>query len=283
MSRLIGKNVLQVGYSSWAPLNMYNWLSKKKLKKGVHVNLFLMMNDFTPHYWASNYSYFTTYSRPNGEDRVFILPEQKEETWLEWIFKRSFFYDHFKSLLGRLHRKGQQNGRNVLQISSNFFEIQTRPTLLQEIRNRFPVPILALDYLYFAFDPDCWSDETQQAVDNALEYTNRIVKFVHNRSGTVTVYLIPGGWSFHGECILGKQMPDYNFAPDTIVTSLGLAKCMKKQIEGNFVALEPVIKNLKRGDSEKWYFPQNGHWTPHAHSKLGHFLAKAYFEQRAGK
>lgn len=279
MSKKTGKTALQVGYSSWAPLNMYNWLSSQQIKKGVHINIFAMMNDFTPHYWASNYSYYVRYSKLVGDKRLFIIPEKKEETLWEKLKKRSFYLSKIYKIKNNLKTNYKvMNHKNIPQIVGLFNKVNTDLGVLEEAKRKCGIPLLAKDYIYLSFDSSCWPKPILDSVDNAILYLNKIIKQVKEGGGTITIYLIPGGWSFPGECLAGKQMPDYNFAPETIITSMGLADYLSLRIKTKLVPLEPIIKDLKHGDDQKWYFSQDGHWTAHAHQKLGEWIAKEFGE-----
>lgn len=255
--------ILQVGFSSWAPINMLKWLEDKELRKGVHVNIFVMINDFNPYDYWCNFSYHSrlkgdsTYNKSSDRKNVFLT------LWSQ-IAKRSFFYNKIRTLWHSLESTEIFNMR-ILNTHPNC-------ELLREIENSH-IESLTKGYAGFAFDSSCWNVFTKNVVDNAIIDINKIVDIVQSRGGSSTVYLVPAGWSFEGECRVGKSTDYYKMSENTRITSKGLSQYLQKHVRSPFVALEKVISEMKIGDSSKWYLPFEGHWNVHANQMLGIWMA----------
>jgi hypothetical protein len=285
--RLSGKRVLQFGYSSWSPIIYYNWLLGQKLKPGVIVNIFVMENDMTPAGGTSNASYHEQAVRDSRG--AFIFPGQQEHALKNLIKRHSWFYErvysrryvlqyHFSQFVHRIMAATavaqSSKGTPEKWLDGDFSTPGSDCTKLDTLRKQFEgLPeYLALDYLAFAFTRDCW-DETQKSdVESVIEDVNRIVDVVSRAGSRVNVLFVPPGWSFPGENLPGKADHHYLIREGTVITSEPLVEYLRSRIHVRVISLEAVIKELKTRHPGAWYFPQDGHWTPHAHRHLGAWL-----------
>lgn len=280
-SKNSGISALQIGCGSWAPVTEYNFIRGKKLKPGVVVNLFVVINDFTKYYLRSNIRYYTSFKNKlvNGKLKFIIKEKVKEREnnisrdWISYLIHRSYFmrkimYAHQQSKL-----KKKRNSTKYNYLNGDFSVLSNDCVTLNNIMNKNIAPATK-DYVEFSFNSSCWSDETISAVDNAISDIENIVEFVETAGGRVNVLLIPAGFSFANENMAGRRHEYYSISPNTAITTDGLAEYLEMNLSTNFISLEKVIKKLKIYDkTRKWYFSADGHWNKHAHSQIGIWLA----------
>ena len=268
--RLSGKRILQFGYSSWAPVIYYNWLLQQKLKPGVIVNLFVMANDVTPAGGTSNASYHKEAVRVTGG--AFVFPRQDEHSLKNLIKQSSWFYERVYSRRYELNYYLSPMPQKWLD--GDFSHPSSDCTKLDALRKWFKrlSRYLTIDYLAFAFTPECWDAPQKRDVESAIEDVNRIVELVTQVDGKVNVLFVPPGWSFPGENLIGKADRAYLMKENTVITTEPLVEYMRGRIHARVISLEAVIKKLKTHYPGAWYFPKDGHWTPHAHRHLGTWL-----------
>jgi len=280
-SRRSGVSALQIGYGSWAPITEYNFIRGKKLKPGVLVNLFVFMNDFTKTDYRSNIRYHTSFKNKliDGKIKFIVKVKEKERgekstishNWINYFVQRSYFMREIIYIYQQSKLKKKQNQSKYDSLNGDFSLLSSDLGMLNEITNKNINP-RAKDYVEFSFSSSCWPDETISAVDNAISDIENIVEFVETAGGRVNVFLIPAGFSFANEHMVGKK--HYNISPGTTITTDGLAEYLRKNLSTHFVSLEKVIDTLKKDNiTEKWYFPADGHWNKHAHNQLGIWLA----------
>lgn len=267
--QLSGERILQFGFSSWAPVIYYNWLLQQKFKLGVVVNLFVMVNDMTPAGGTSNASYHKEAVR--AKDGAFVFPgQQNAYSPKNFIKQRSWFYERVYSLRHEL----KQHFLQQKWLDGDFSNESSDCAKLDTMRERFKDASnqLVIDYLAFAFTPECWDESQRRDVESAIEDINRIVELVAQVDGKVNVFIVPAGWSFPGENLVGKALHMYLMSENTVITTEPLVEYMRRKIHARVISLEDVIKMLKSQYPGKWYFPKDGHWTSHAHRHLGAWL-----------
>lgn len=292
-ARGTGKAVLDFGYSSWAPFVYFNWMARQKLRRGVRVNVFVMVNDMTPNYPNSSLNY-RRQAKPDGKG-LYHFDAPPRDNSIEGILSRySYFYNkvllirhriliakyftQYNLLNGlRANQSMDQNPGNELPWLDGEFSVPSDDcTVLDRYRMQQPFQYLpgylTVDYLSFVFSPDCWSAEQRAEVHATAEDLNRIIEFVERVHGSVRVYIIPAGFSFYGENLIGKS--EHRLRPNTTITSLPVSIYLAKLVRAPVVPLEPVIKEQKARYPGLFYFPRDGHWTPHAHYYLGQWLAE---------
>ena len=275
--RELGANALQVGYSSWAPITMLGWLKANLPKRGAHVNLFVMTNDFTPSYGWANINYYKHLVDPvAAEPRFKVLPNAALDTSLaRRMERRSFVWSRIKLARASIAKPVTPAMLSPALNDNAFARLDESCSPLSELEARkSALPSLLLDYVYFSRPRQCWPAEASVAVDHAVSDIRRIRDLLAERGVSLTVLLIPAGWAFPGEVISGKAAPAYyGLAEHVTVTQAGLARAVAARLADlDFVDLEPVIADLKRNDGAKWYFPADGHWTAHAQNELAKWL-----------
>jgi hypothetical protein len=292
MARAADKTVLEFGFSSWAPFIYYNWLARQQLRNGVRVNIFLMVNDMTPHGEDTTLSY-RKQARPDGHG-LYRFNAPPRDNSIEGILSRhSYFYTklpllHHVIVLVKefveydvFHRSRPASQINA-EISQEFpwldgdFSVPRREcAVLEDYRQRLPPNSfgnVTLDYLSFAFTPNCWEAEQRAEVHATAEDLNRIVDLIDRVNGSVRVYVVPPGWSFQGENLIGKMA--YRIRGKTTITTLPLSQYLGTLVRVPVIPLEPVITEQKARHPGLFYFPNDGHWTPHGHRYLGRWLAE---------
>jgi len=253
--------VLQVGYSSWAPITMRRWLESKKLKKHVHVNVFAMINDFTINYGKANIHYQNKINS-KGE---FNIPHQNTPTKIDKLKQNSFFYSKFKAIF---HSQATPPKKSS-ELSGTYEQKSSNCKILHKLKSK--ITDLTFNYLEFAFNNECWSEQTVSAVQSAVEDLKKIQILISSIDGTVTFYLIPAGWAFKDENIIGKQTSVYMINQETAITTLELSNYISNYLP--IINLENILKKFKKRNKKLLYFPLDGHWNKEAHRVIGHMLS----------
>lgn len=271
-----GRKVLQVGISSWAPAVYLNWLQNNPLKKGVEVNLFLMMNDVTERDPYSNMAYHRL-GRQTPEGLRFDFSYRLAIK--EFVRYRSFFYyTAWKIYDGWVNQPASSNSLSAVGggkwLDGDFSAPQRDCSRLASLADK--TEPMAYDYLVFAFDSACWPPGVREHVESAVSDLRKIKAAVEASHGKLRVLVVPSGWAFPGENIAGKETNHYHLKENTLITTLPLASYLRGEVGAPVIALEPVIRDMKRASSpgEKWFFNLDGHWTPYAHARLGEWLAR---------
>ncbi|MGI9326706.1 MAG: alginate O-acetyltransferase AlgX-related protein [Pseudomonadales bacterium] len=275
---------LQVGYSSWAPITMLNWFREHVSKPGSHVNLLLMTNDFIASYGNSNLGYYEHLKSSDAAYFEFNTTKAKsaDDSLLASLTRRSFFLSRWAQF--RKVAKAEKSKQALVNAKPSFdstafaaFDASCEPLPAYADR-REHLPTLLYDYLAFARPSKCWSSVQREAVDNAINDIERIRTLLQARKVSLSIYLIPAGWAFPEENMVGKASPRfYGIQAQATITHAGLGNHLASRLRNlDFVDLEPVIRQLKEEDSEHWYFPVDGHWTAHAQRRLATWLAERW-------
>lgn len=264
-SRLSGKRVLQFGHGSWAPILYKNWLPDQKLKPGVIVNLFISVIAAS----TKNASYHEEAIR--DKDGWFVFPGQESNySFKNYIKLRSWFYEKIYSRRSELYYLSMSNKQLVGDFSNPTSDC-SRLQALRKWSENFP-HYQTITYLVFAFRPECWSETEKRDVEGAIDDINQIVEQVTRAEGKVNVFIVPPGWSFPGENLIGKTTTYYMINEGSVITIEPLAEYMGGRIHARVISLETVIKKLKVQYPGTWYFPKDGHWTPYAYRHLAGWL-----------
>lgn len=291
MADVTGKAVLEFGNSSWAPFIYYNWLARQKLRKGVRVNIFVMVNDMTPHGENTTLSY-RKQAKPDGHG-LYRFDAPPRDNSIEGILSgHSYFYTKLPLLRRGIsfvtdfvkydvlnHPRpvpppNAEESQEFPWLEGDFSTPGQDCTVVEDYQQRLPPNLfdyLTLDYLSFAFPSYCWSADQQAEVHATAEDLNRIVDLVDRVKGSVRVYVVPPGWSFLGENLIGKMA--YRIREKATITTLPLSQYLGTLVRAPVISLEPAIKGLKARYPGLFYFPRDGHWTPSAHRYIGRWLA----------
>lgn len=265
---------LQVGYSSWAPIQMYNWIKRQSLQKGSTVNLFTMVNDYIPSYINSNYGYHKGASMGNDGFFHFIkykgkTPQPKRQE-LKWR-QKSFFLSRYDQILANKKRtvSFEKKFSKFKLLSGSFQQLGVN---CNQLDGWVDVAPLTYDYLSFSFANKCWRTEQIKAVDSAISDINMIYKYLNKQSVKLNLFIIPPGWSFTGENLAGKARATYKIEAETIITIQGLANYVAQQTNVKVVDLEPVINGFKDQSDKPMYLSLDGHWTKYMHDQLAGWM-----------
>jgi hypothetical protein len=274
MSRITGKKVLQVGFSSWAPIQYLNYLRNNEIREEAVVNVFLFTNDLMPSATSSNMHYrkqailsgdglyrFPDHAGKSAADR-YPLPLWKEKSAI-WgglrILKRRI--SDFQSL----HASSR-----YADLDEDYSEEQTDCSKLAMHQDVAP---LTYDYLAFAFSEECWSEEMLNEVDSGAEDLFAIRDIVEQARAQLNVFLIPAGWALRGELMLGRAAASYRIGSETVLTSMPLVSALNRR-GIPVISLEGILNEIKEeNENELLYFPADGHWTSFAHLKIGEWLS----------
>jgi len=267
--------VLQVGYSSWAPIQMYNWVIAQSIKAGSTVNLFTMVNDYIPSYRSSNYGYHKIALR--NADGSFYFSQykgNKNELKLRVVGwrERSFFFSRFDRLIKTKKRVAKLEKAFLKYSALVGDSFQLLGTNCKRLAEWTSVTPLTYDYLSFSFDSTCWTKEQVAAVDNAITDIDRIYAHLKKEGVRLNVFVIPPGWSFAGENMVGKGSAAYKIAPETVITTRGLMRYVSTHTKARVIDLEPVIDGFKIKSENKMYLRWDGHWTAEMQEQLAEWM-----------
>ena len=271
---LSGTRTLDVGFSSWAPINYLGWLVKHRPRPHVAINIFAMVNDFQV---GGNINYYS--SGAEIDEAGYPIFRKVLSTELK---RSSFIYRVYEQLHKMLlrYRIGAiyENSDGDPEVKDySYSRMSDNCRLLTEL----DAPPGAMSYIVFAFNPRCWSPNIKRAVTSAVLDLEKICKMGKDNSWMVTVFLVPSGWSFPNEIDIGRAMKYYGMSKDTVITTEGLFRYVRSRLQCETISLETVIRELQRKEerSKAWYFRLDGHWTPYAHEMLAKWLAERYRRQ----
>lgn len=284
LQKLTGLSVLSHGFSSWAPAIVSNWLRSHSLRAGQMVLYFVVVNDFTPGYIYNNLGYhdmaYGTVDVDGQSLLKFVPPNSSVPTVAPPIGYspriRSFFASRWDSLQNPYKESEQKPGYEL--IDASFVDGFEKCDAFTAKINSLPVKSLTVfDYIVFSQDRRCWPVAHKKTVASAVEDIKKAKTYLDGAGASLHVFLIPPGWSFPGENVLGKATDDYRLTPTSLVSQRGLAEALMTDLGSSgigFTDLEPIIFHMKKSDSENWYFPVDGHWTPHTHEQIATFLVE---------
>ena len=276
LARDLSRNVVTIGYSSWAPATQTNWLIQAPLKAGVHVAYFLMTNDLTPSYPNSNLRYHAEV--PDQDFPLEFQPQRADEpreaaelSFIDQLMARSFTLSAARAAWAATATPAATAPAAVRLLSRRLAAPQTCAAA-EAAADSLPPETWLLDYVLLSLPARCWPQPMLQGVDGAVADIALAYRHIAQIGGTMHVYLIPAGWAFDGENLVGKaSLPWFGLEADATIGQSGVAIYMERalaQLDVPFTDLEPVIKKLKQDEPGQFYFPADGHWTPLAHRML---------------
>jgi len=68
---------------------------------------------------------------------------------------------------------------------------------------------------------------------------------------------------------------------NVVITAEPLVEYVTMKLAGTFVevvSMEKVIKDLKKKEKSKFYFPEDGHWNRNPHKLLGMWMAEIFYQ-----
>ncbi len=288
-SELTGKNVLQIGYSSWSPLIMKHWLEDNPPVAGTQIHLFAMANDYLPISW-SDIRYSSMLKKNETGTMSFVNSRNRREqltplSFIDSVTRKSFFLSRLKQV-----RKTYSRFRRKTDLVTPVFtskEFSTFDQSCEGVSELTPysktaggnIARNAYYYAQLARPYKCWSDDLKESAIFGLETLISLEAMAAQRGWDLRFYLIPAGWAFKDENLIGKSTNSYALANDVSFTQAGLVQFLKKGLQEEGVSiselfdLEKVIRKSKK-PGEQWYFPVDGHWTEFAQSELGSLLSE---------
>lgn len=276
IARASGLKVETIGYSSWAPATQTNWLFQQPLARGVHVAYFMMTNDLTPTYPNSNLQYHA--ELPGQPFPLTFQPKRADEPseaisldWRSELMARSFFLSRGRAAVEAFLSPRADSGVRPLLLARELAAPRTCADV-SKAAAQLPAETWLLDYVLLALPQDCWPEPMREGVDGAIDDVAAAYEHVRSLGGSMHVYLIPAGWAFENENMVGKAaMPQFGLAPDATVGQAGVARYIAEaplQRGIPFDDLQPIIASLKAEKPGNYYFPADGHWTPLTHRLL---------------
>ena len=274
MSDITGQRVLQVGFTSWAPIQYRNYLRDNGIREGAVVNVFIMANDLHPSYEASNMHYHK--QAVLGNDGLYRFPDlagksSADRYPLDLWKQQSAIWRILRLLKERITEfRSAITSPEYADLDGDYSEGQADCSKLTRHQNLTP---LTFDYLAFSFSEECWSEEMLNEVDMGVEDLFAIRDIVENAKGRLNIFLIPAGWSIHGEVMTGRASSTYRIGRDTVITLMPLVSALNKR-GISVIPLEGILTRIKK-ENEKalLYFPSDGHWTSFTHGKIGEWLS----------
>ena len=275
LEELSGKKVIQVGYSSWAPIQYYHWLKANQLKKGVIINVFTFLNDFDLGSGVSNITYHQKLSK-NGLFREDLLDENSIFSFINSfniaLRRKSYFVEKLRQVRN-LNKYEVFYEKPVIE--EDFSIIQNDCTSLEKYKNMNP---RVKDYVVFAFNNSCWPEEYIKSVNSGVSDLKNILNLAQEIEAKVNIFLIPAGWSFKDEKVKNTYYAKLGIPEGLNFTSIPLAKYIQEKLKYKVLPFETVIKKLKEKHPRDWYFEVDGHWNEIAHKQLGYWLGHTLYD-----
>lgn len=268
-----GHTVSAIGYSSWNIIE-YREALEKMGHVGAHYHVFLMPNDVTP-----------TYDRSVYQERI-AGPERKLDILIPSSFahkiSRAYTNSLTKKLEDLLTQSPEKPPYHALKplVTSEFDRDHINDCEPLNQLDESYKQALGYDYLVYSKKPSCWPIAHREAADAALDELMSLVKLATELDASLTIYMVPPGWSFPNQNSRGRHSNEhYFFGDETVVTTEPLTHFFSSQVLNvKFVSLEEVLfKPIQDcGDcTDYFYFSADGHWTPETHELLAD-----YFDER---
>ena len=258
-----------IGYSSWNLIQYKNVIRNFSFKN-TNYHIFMMMNDVTPNYGRSVYR---NYQRPYSRNEDIEIP-------------KGLFAEINKAYKNSLTKKisefsfKKKNSNNLPTLELNNFDINNvyncshLETLSDVYKKR-----LGYDYLVYSKSLKCWEEIYKKAANDALKELYEIKEIVDGLDSNLTIYLIPAGWTFVDQATNGRKRASYFFGDKMTITTEPLFKFFTENLKSvKFVNLEKIftkwISECINKCQNKFYFSDDGHWTPIAHKYLAQYFLR---------
>lgn len=273
--------ILQHGFSSWAPLLEFNWLLRKGIQlEPDEVILFLFNNDFFPGKNTADefYSRFTNFDQ-NGYPSSFSFEKASIPPRNMWTHLKSRWQNiHLIKWLSLSHRLNVAN--NILpseeleeHISSSALKFEAN----YSEKNFHNDPLIAYNWnLLSVFrDTSIWNETTRKRVDLSLSYISKMHEFLEQQSIAFKVVLIPYAFQFKDENIFNKtanHFGDFRL-PNTGLNQQINSFCQERNIP--FLNLYiPFLNYKNQHPGEHLYFNVDGHWNENGHRVAAEVIAE---------
>lgn len=279
-----GLKTLNHGYSSWAPVQYYNYLSTIKFDPDDIVILFTSINDFIQEDNNSNLNWYNREHVVNNDGDIrFVITEadfnhnrvissQKSKSVLYQIYYylKKRYETNTEKIIGFKKFKMQDEWKDYEVFDDKIVKLQSDCNILKKYKN---ISKITFEYLHFAFDEKCYTDKFKRYLDSGVNDIIKLSNYLKKTKTTLIVIPYPTMFSFINEGVVIKQHPYFSASPGSIITSQGLSKYLKKRIDNKVIEIEESL--LKKYDSEKnneLYFNEDGHWNSYSHKIIGNWL-----------
>ena len=272
--------VLQHGFSSWAPLLEFNWLLQKGIQfEPNEVILFLFNNDFFPGHNTADefYSRFTNFDQ-QGYPSSFSFEETSIPQRNMWT--------HLKSRWQNIHLIKWLSLSYRLNIANNILPTEELEEHISSSAEKFEAnynqkdfhndPLIAYNWNLMAIfrDTSIWNKTTRNRVDLSLSYIGKMHDFLQQQSIAFKVVLIPYAFQFKDENLFNKTASHFgNFRlPNTGLNQRINSFCQQQNIP--FLNLyTPFLGYKKNNPDEHLYFNVDGHWNKNGHQVAAKAIA----------
>ncbi len=257
-NKLSGENSLQLGYSSWAPIQYVRVFEGKNLSKNSNIYMFLYINDFFPA--GGNLFYHLML---NDVDSDFEFPDSyylktHSKLYAMWA-KFTNASEKFKKELIKIHLTSENAKCNDLVTYRDKFH----PELFQ--------------YMVFNFKFTCWPDDFKSSVDSVVTEIKKFETKLQQKNVNLHVFQIPHPFSFSDETSLGRAYSPLNLHQDSKIYYSGLTKYLEKHLGNSlYTDLYQFITNVKNKSLVQFYLPFNGHLNETAHELIAKYIFENY-------
>lgn len=244
------------GMVSWSPTPEFSWLHHKGLALDPDaVVLFLCLNDFYRqqvfHQTDAVYRRQAIY-----QDRIPIaynLPQQsRAKTLLDNIALARLIYRGYRTLQLQLSPPDQQT-----------------PTIPNEI-------------IHLSHPNTHWPDDLRANVETTLQVVLDIAAHLHSNNIDLHITLVPSGFSWPDEILLGKQHPLYGWPADFSISQQGLENHVREVLDTNsipFIDLHAPFDDKKSQQQILLFNEVDGHWKESGHRVVFETL-RDYFQAK---
>ena len=275
---------LHHGYSSWAPLQYYNYLSTIKFDSDDIVILFVSINDFIPENNNTNLKWYKKehYINKNGDLRFVITEDDLNQNTIKsslnsksvlyqlYLFFKKKYQTFTEKKIGFKKFIIHNEWKDYEVYDDKIVKLQYDCKIIKEkYRN---ISKVTLDYVLLAFDEKCYDEKFKKFLDSAVNDIIKLSNYLEETKTDLIVIPYPTGFSFINENIVGKQHPYYSMSPDSIITSQGLSKYLQKRIKNKVIDIEFLLKKYDTEKKNELYFNEDGHWNTKSHQIIGKWL-----------
>ena len=254
---LSGENSLQVGYSSWAPIQYVRVFEGKNLSANSNIYMFLYINDFFP---SGNLLY---HSMLNDSNSNFKFPDAYYFRTHSKIYQLWHRFTYTPEIVPEeLHRIYLTSASTSCE-NINSYKNKYHPELFQ--------------YIVFNFKSICWPDDFKSSVDSVIKDIKKFEIELKQNNINLHVFQIPHPFSFSDETSIGRAFPPLNLHEDSEIYYSGLTKYLENELGSNlYTDLYQFITDVKNETLVQLYLPIDGHWNSTAHRLIAQYIFENY-------
>ena len=210
-----GLKTLHHGYSSWSPVQYYNYLSTIKFDSDDIVILFTAVNDFIQENNNTNLNWYKKEHviDKNGDIR-FVITEadfnhnkvkssQKSKSVLYQIYYylKKRYETNTEKIIGFKKFKMQDEWKDYEVYDDKIVKLQNDCKILKKYKN---ISKITLEHLHFAFDEKCYDEKFKKYLDSGVNDIIKLSNYLKETKTTLIVIPYPTGFSFKNESVVGK-------------------------------------------------------------------------------